>query len=327
LAGLGSGLERQRRVECEQVFGGAFGMPARLRERATVLAVAGAIGREPHRASAMIDVTRSAVALLNGEWVGLDPWEIRLAEQLSRTVRTADVDGCEAAIAKVEARGIRVITVLDDDYPMNLRMVYNRPPALFVKGTLPNSRQTVAVVGTRQPSAQGRLRAADIAEALVESGAIVASGLARGIDTCAHRATLASHGVTIAVMGSGIDRVYPPEHDRLAEAIVERGALVSQFWPDTPPARYTFPVRNAVLSGLSVGVVVIEGSSRSGSSLQARIAFRQGRSVFFLEGLSAEEPWARAFLDRGLGRVVQKADDVMDSVRSLTEPISGVMVS
>jgi DNA processing protein len=275
----------------------------------------------------MIDATGSAVGMLAGERRGLDPWEVSLADRLSRTVGHEDVDRYEVAIEVMQDRGIRVCTVLDQDYPLNLRMAYNRPPALFVKGILPDSRRMVALVGTRQPSAQGRLRTAEIAEALVASGAVVVSGLARGIDTCSHRATLSAGGMTIAVMGTGIGRVYPPENEQLAAEIVEQGALVSQFWPDTPPTRHTFPVRNSVLSGLSAGVVVVEGSARSGSSMQARIAFEQGRPVFVLEGLSAEESWVRGFLARGLGQVVRTADDVLESVGCLTQPIDRVIVS
>jgi DNA processing protein len=246
-----------------------------------------------------------------------------LAEQLSRSVTDRAIAEQEAAIAGIEGTGVRVVTILDDDYPFNLRLVFNRPPMLFVAGDLElGSRRAVAVVGTRQPSAAGAKRAEQLAHELVACGLTVVSGLARGIDTAAHGAALAAGGQTIAVMGTGINHIYPPENRELAAKIARHGALVSQFWPETGPTKYTFPLRNAVLSGLSTAVVVVEGPSRSGSSMQARIAFSQARPVFFVAGLSAEEDWAKRYLEHGLGRVIHAADEIIQATRFLTEAVN-----
>jgi DNA processing protein len=261
--------------------------------------------------------------LIGGDWRALEPDEKELAARLSQAVTEAAIAEQETVIGRLERTGVRVVTLLDEDYPYTLRLAFNRPPMLFVSGSLqPSNRHAVAVVGTRQAGHVALARAAELAGELVELDFTVVSGLARGVDTAAHRAALAAGGRTIAVMGTGINRVYPPENRQLADEIRSRGALVSQFWPDTPPTKFTFPLRNAVLSGMSVGVVVIEGAERSGSSMQARIALEQVRPLFFVEGLSAEEAWARTYLDQGRAKVVSSAGEIAQATVHLTEPPS-----
>jgi DNA processing protein len=213
------------------------------------------------------------------------------------------------------ADGIRLTTVLDDDYPVNLRTIYNLPPFLFYKGTLrPDDALSVAVVGTRQASADGLSRAQRMARLLVDARVTVLSGLARGIDTVAHQTCLDAGGRTIAVLGSGIRRIYPPENGELAEQITENGAIVSQFWPDAPPTSYTFPRRNVVTSGMSQGTVVIEASATSGAKMQARLAVEHGKQVFLLHSLVTEREWAQKYLERPR---VHEVNDVADIVRLL----------
>jgi DNA processing protein len=155
-------------------------------------------------------------------------------------------------LALAERAGARLTTVLDDDYPANLRLIPNLPPFLFYRGELrPDDARSVAVVGTRHPSPEGLARAARLAAGLAGRGVTVTSGLARGVDTAAHQAALAAGGRTIAVLGTGITRTYPAENQELAETIASRGALVSQFWPSAAPSRVTFPRRNVVTSGIS----------------------------------------------------------------------------
>jgi DNA processing protein len=151
---------------------------------------------------------------------------------------------------------------------------------------------------------------------LTGAGVTVLSGLARGIDTAAHDATLAAGGRTIAVMGTGIRTVYPAENRDLAERIAETGALVSQFWPDTPPTTYSFPRRNIVMSGMGQGTVVIEASATSGAKMQARYALEHGKQVFLLASLVRHHPWARKYLDRGAIEVA----DAGEIVRRLQSP-------
>jgi len=221
----------------------------------------------------------------------------------------------ETMLEATEADGIKLTTVLDDDFPVNLRTIYNLPPFLFYRGTLrPDDALSVAVVGTRQSTAEGLSRAERMARLLVGAGVTVLSGLARGIDTAAHQACLDAGGRTIAVLGSGIRRVYPPENAELAEQITEHGAIVSQFWPDTHPTSYTFPRRNVVTSGMSQGTVVIEASATSGAKMQARLAIEHGKQVFLLHSLVVEREWARRYLERPR---VHEVSDVADIVRLL----------
>ena len=221
----------------------------------------------------------------------------------------------EEMLEGTRADGIQLTTVLDEDYPVNLRTIYNLPPFLFYKGILrPDDALSVAVVGTREASADGLSRAARMAGLLVDAGVTVLSGLARGIDTIAHQACLDAGGRTIAVLGSGIRRVYPPENQALAEQIAEHGAVVSQFWPDAHPTSYTFPRRNVVTSGMSQGTVVIEASATSGAKMQARLAIEHGKQVFLLHSLVTEREWARKYLERPR---VHEVNDVTDIVRLL----------
>ncbi len=222
----------------------------------------------------------------------------------------------EAAIEAAARIDARLVTVLDDDYPANLRLIFNLPPFLFVRGKLRrDDARSVAVVGTREASPEGLRRAGKLAALLVERKVTVLSGLARGIDTAAHQATLAAGGRTIAVLGTGILRTYPPENEELAERIVERGALVSQFWPDQSPARFTFPRRNVVTSGMGQGTVVIEASSTSGAKMQARLALEHGKQVFLLKTLVTTQPWAQKYVARGAVEVGD-VDAIVDRLRS-----------
>lgn len=195
----------------------------------------------------------------------------------------------------------RITTVLDDEYPSNLRVIYNLPPFLFYRGELrADDARSLAVVGTRRATNEGLRRAAELAADLAREKVAVLSGLAKGIDTAAHRATLDAGGRTIAVFGTGIGTVYPKENASLAEEIIEHGgALVSQFWPSAPPADYNFPLRNVVTSGMGQGTVVIEAKGNSGARNQARRALEHGKRVFLLTGLVTNEPWAQRCLERG----------------------------
>jgi DNA processing protein len=173
----------------------------------------------------------------------------------------------------------------------------------------------VAVVGTREASEDGRMRSRKLAEALSGESVTVISGLARGIDTEAHTAALEAGARTIAVVGTGILRTYPKENADLAEQIAETGAIVSQFWPSAPPTKFSFPMRNAVMSGISQGTAVIEASSTSGAKMQARIALEQGKRCFLMHSLVTRERWAQQYLGRGAIEV-NSVDDVVRWLRS-----------
>jgi DNA processing protein len=226
----------------------------------------------------------------------------------------------EQMIAVTASESVELTTVLDADYPANLRLIPNLPPFLFYRGQLhPDDAYSVAVVGTRTPSDEGLTRARKMAARLAEHRVTVLSGLARGIDTAAHEATLAAGGRTIAVLGSGIRRVYPRENTLLAERIAYNGAVVSQFWPDAAPTSYSFPRRNIVTSGLGQGTVVIEASATSGAKMQARLAIEHGKQVFLLASLVTDRDWARNYLKRPRVYEVKDVEDIVKMLRSSDE--------
>lgn len=217
-----------------------------------------------------------------------------------------------------EAVGARLVTVLDKDYPANLRLVPDLPPFLFIRGrVIDDDARSVAVVGTREATKRGLSRAVRMSRLLVEQGVTVVSGLARGIDSAAHRAAIDAGGRTIAVLGTGITKCYPRENSELAEEIVDHGALVSQFWPTRPPGRDTFPRRNHVTSGISQGTVVIEASRTSGAKMQARLALEHGKKVFLVKSLVTDQTWAQTYVKK---RGAIEVDDVEDVMRNLASP-------
>jgi len=297
------------------------------KEQAAVLALVAKTTGEWHRTAELIEGARRALRIVRGEWTGFEPYEIRVSD-LVAAVDEAELERYAEMIESLEARSVRLLTVLDDDYPANLRQVYNRPPFLWVRGSLPpEDGRAVAVVGTREASPAGIAEARSLAGQLANRGVTVLSGLARGIDAAAHQAALDASGRTIAVMGTGISRVYPAEHRDLAERIVESGALVSQFWPDSPPARWSFPMRNVVMSGLAVGTVVVEASSTSGAKMQARLALEHGKRLFLVESLVMREEWAKRYAEHPAATVVQSVDDVVDVLAATAQRVEQLVLS
>ena len=229
-------------------------------------------------------------------------------------------DEVQSMLRSADSEGYRLTTVLDDDYPVNLRTIYNLPPFLFYRGHLdPDDALSVAVVGTRQPTPPGVARAHRIAAQLSRAGVTVLSGLARGIDTTAHEACLDQGGRTVAVLGSGIRRIYPKDNLGLAERIAKSGAVVSQFWPDAAPTTYSFPRRNVVMSGMGQGTVVIEASVTSGAKMQARFAIEHGKQVFLLKSLVTEREWARKYLQRPGVREIEDVGSILQALRTSEE--------
>jgi DNA processing protein len=223
----------------------------------------------------------------------------------------------EAERAALERERVTAITWHDDAYPRRLREVFDRPPVLFVRGDIqPSDEWAVAVVGTRRVSVYGRQVAEEMSRGLAANSVTVVSGLARGVDAVAHRAALEAGGRSIAVLACGLDLVYPPEHKRLAEQIVERGALISEYPLGTEPRGDFFPRRNRILSGISLGVLVVEGDVKSGALITARQANDQNREVFAVPG-SIYSPGSR-----GTNKLIQDGEakltlDVQDILAEL----------
>jgi DNA processing protein len=186
---------------------------------------------------------------------------------------------------KIESQEINVLTWDDENYPDRLREIPSSPPVLYLRGKYrPDDEWAVAVVGTRKFTTYGRQITEEIVGTLALRGVTIVSGLARGIDGIAHRAAIDAGGRTLAVMGSGVDRIYPPEHRRLADSITLNGALISDYPLGTAPEGSNFPPRNRIISGLSIAVIVIEAGKRSGALITASFAAEQGRDVFAVPG-------------------------------------------
>ncbi|MBL8164296.1 MAG: DNA-protecting protein DprA [Anaerolineae bacterium] len=186
---------------------------------------------------------------------------------------------------KVERFGAWIVTLADDDYPTPLKELGDAPPVLYVRGSLiPQDDRALSMVGTRKATPYGRDAAHHLAKQLAAHDVTVISGLAHGIDSAAHRGALDGRGRTIAVMGCGIDKVYPADNQKLAQEIIENGALVSEFPLGTPPEARNFPRRNRVISGLALGVLVVEAPEKSGALITATVAAEQGREVFAVPG-------------------------------------------
>jgi DNA processing protein len=207
---------------------------------------------------------------------------LKIAENVLRVRSGVDLD---RTWEQIHQKGIRVVTREDPDYPARLKEIDQAPPVLYLRGELrPEDGWAVAIVGTRRVTVYGRQVAEEIAACLAANGVVVVSGLARGVDAIAHDAALKAGGRTYAVLGSGVDRIYPPEHTRLAERIIAQGAVISDYPPGTPPDGVNFPPRNRIISGLSTAVVVIEAGETSGALITASFAGDQGRDVFAVPG-------------------------------------------
>lgn len=195
--------------------------------------------------------------------------------------------------------GIALISVLDAAYPDNLHAVHDRPALLFVRGRLDErDERSIAIVGSREPSPPGVARAHRLSADLGEAGYVIVSGLATGIDAAAHTTALERATRTLAVIGTGVDRSYPAGNAALQTQIADRGAVISCFWPDAGPTRQTFPIRNALMSGLTRATVIVEASATSGTRIQARRALAHGRPVFLAPELVAAQAWAAQLAER-----------------------------
>lgn len=219
-------------------------------------------------------------------------------------------------LGKIDKLGVKVLTWEDVDYPEKLRHIAASPPVLYVKGELkPEDEWAVAVVGTRTPTADGREVARQIAAGLARNRVTVVSGLARGVDAQAHRAALDAGGRTLAVLGCGLDIVYPPEHRRLAQRIVGQGALISDYPLGTRPEARNFPPRNRIISGLSQGVLIVEGALDSGARITADFAVDQGREVFAVPGsiLNRTSDLTNHLIQNG-AKVVMRTEDILEEL-------------
>ena len=253
-----------------------------------------------------------------GTWtdLGLPAATVRALKEPDDAAIAGDLDW-------LKGQDRHLLTCLDPDFPPRLNDVPGGPAALFIVGDPACLRSPqIAIVGSRNPSADGKAMAGDFAAHLAAAGLTVTSGLALGVDGCAHRGALKAGGRSIAVMGTGPDRVYPAAHKALAHELADHGAVVTEFPPGVGPRAEHFPRRNRIISALSLGVLVVEAARQSGSLITARLAVEQGRDVFAIPG-SIHNPMARGChaLIRDGARLVESADDILSELHWAAHPV------
>jgi DNA processing protein len=246
------------------------------------------------------------------------PASLELHPETRAWLRAPDRRAAEQDYAWMRGSATRLLTVPDPAYPPLLRQIPDPPFALFVRGDVTLlSEPQLAMVGSRNPSVEGRRNAEEFAEYLARCGLVITSGMALGIDAACHKGALKG-GKTVAVWGTGLDKAYPPRNRDLAAEIAEKGAVVSEFPPGTPPLPMHFPRRNRIISGLAVGTLVVEAAKQSGSLITARTASEQGREVFAIPG-SIHNPMARGChrLLRDGAKLVESAGDILEELAPL----------
>ena len=271
-------------------------------------------GIGPRAAAKLLERFGSAEAVFNATRAELEA--LRLRPEAIESIRARDLhERAGGEIERVRELGADILLLDDGVYPALLREIFDPPITLYVKGAWTEcfEQPCVAMVGSRRCSTYGQNAAVMLARDLAERGVTITSGLARGIDAAAHRGALEAGGRTVAVMGTGLDQVYPRDHKKLAEEILEHGgAIVSEFPLETPPAPQNFPYRNRVISGLSLGVVVVEAAENSGSLITARMAMEQNREVFSVPGnITSRNSFGTNYLIKGAGaKLVQQWQDI-----------------
>jgi DNA processing protein len=247
-----------------------------------------------------------------------------LHREVARAITTFDQwQLVENELRSIARTGVRLVTRIDDEYPVNLTHLHDPPPFLYVRGSfVPGDRLAIAIVGSRFASAYGKGVARDLARGLAEKGVMIVSGLARGIDAEAHRAALAAGGRTVAILGSGLDIIYPSEHRPLAAEIPASGAVVSEFPLGSKPDAVHFPYRNRVISGLTLGTVVVEATENSGSLITARCALEQNREVFAVPGnVTSNRSHGPHRLIKEGAKLVENIEDILNEIAPALAPI------
>jgi DNA processing protein len=235
--------------------------------------------------------------------------------------REEALESARRDLAAWQKEGIAFESLLDPGYPQQLLTIHQRPPFVTYRGELRSSdAEGVAIVGTRSASPNGLAKARRLAEELSRKGVPVISGLARGIDTAALTSALEAGGRVVAVIGTGLRRSYPRENASLQARLGREGAVISQFWPDSPPTKISFPMRNAVMSGYAAATVVVEATWKSGARMQARLALEHGRPVLLLGSLLVHD-WAREYAEKPGAFIVDSVDDVLTALERQLAPV------
>lgn len=268
------------------------------------------------RASQLVNIFGSAEAIWNSSTrrlVDEGKFSPQVAERIVRQREELDLD---KEFSKLVDRDMKILTLSDEAYPSLLREIYCPPPVLFIQGELvKNYTEAISVVGARRATPYGKSVAEELARDLSKRSITIVSGLARGIDSCAHQGALEFEGGTIAILGCGLDVVYPPENKDLQEAISEKGSLVSEYPLGTPSNPYHFPARNRIISGLSRGTVIVEAGEKSGALITADFALEQGREIFAVPG------HVKSFLSKGTHQLIKQGARLAENFRDVLEEL------
>ena len=276
----------------------------------------------PRRGKKLLERFRTPQAILEGSL-----YDIAEVENIGREVAKKIVEGRKKIdlgrhIKLIEKNNIILIPLDSEFYPVSLKFIFDPPLVLFIKGEiLPQDYFSIAIVGTRLASFYGRTMSEKLSRELTEKGFTIVSGGARGIDTFSHQAALRAKGRTIAVLGCGLDIIYPPENKNLFEEIAKRGAMISEFPLSTRPDRQNFPIRNRIISGLSLGVVVIEAPQKSGALITVTHAIDQGREVFSVPGK------ADSFASRGTNQLLREGAKLVENADDIIEELEPILKS
>lgn len=288
-----------------------------LAEQRALVALSLVPGVGPGRIRALLAALGSAEAVLGASKTTLADVPDIGPQTASAIVGFDDYDAVDAQLAEAEKIGARLITAWDAEFPRLLRQIYDPPAFLWLRGTLTEAdARSIAIVGTRRATEYGRRQAEEFAAELVRQGLTVVSGLAYGIDAEAHKGAVQTGGRTLAVLGSGVDRIYPAKHKRLADGIMAQGALLSEYPLGAEPDAPNFPRRNRIISGLALGTLVVEAFEKGGALITARLALEQNREVFAVPSPihSRAGRGTNRLIQQGHAKLVLSVDDILDEL-------------
>ncbi|MFW6007321.1 MAG: DNA-processing protein DprA [Halanaerobiales bacterium] len=270
-------------------------------------------GLGPIRINKLLKYFKDPEIIWNATWEQLN--KVLYSGLSQKVIKQRNKIDLNKEMVNIRKKDINFIILNDKKYPEILKQIYDPPPVIFYKGKLDFNQPAVAVIGSRKCTGYGRRVAETISKKLARNGITIVSGMARGIDTCSHQGAIAGNGKTIAVLGSGLDVIYPAENKNLFKKIQNQGVVISEFPPGTKPISGNFPRRNRIISGLSLGTVVVEASTRSGSLITADLALEQGREVFAVPGNISRAS------SRGTNNLIKKGAKIVTKVSDITEEL------
>jgi DNA processing protein len=290
-----------------------------------LLKLAAAPGVGPNRIRSLVAYFKTPTAVLEAsahELAQVEGIDKKIALNI---VKSEDSEQfVDQQLSKLNKVSARIVTFWDKEYPDNLKRIYDPPAFLFIRGEFTEKEKySIAVVGTRNPTDYGKLVAERLSGEIAEQGIPIVSGLARGIDTIAHIAALKADQRTVAVIGSGVDVIYPPENKKLAEKIIESGVIVSEFDMGTKPDAVNFPRRNRIISGIALGTLIVETTIEGGAMITAQFALDQDREVFAVPGNITEKRsgGTNRLIKEGNAKLVQTVDDILCELEVKLRPI------